>query len=72
MILENTIKKASELLKNHNIPSYELDAEIILSEIMKVKREFLISNNNFNISNNIIKKYNFAINRRINYISLND
>ena len=66
MILENTIKKASELLKNHNIPSYELDAEIILSEIMKVKREFLISNNNFNISNNIIKKYNFAINRRIN------
>ena len=42
MILENTIKKASELLKNHNIPSYELDAEIILSEIMKVKREFLM------------------------------
>ena len=66
MILENTIKKASQLLKSHNILSHELDAEIILSEIMKVKREFLISNNNLNISKNIIKKYNSAINRRIN------
>ena len=66
MILENTIKQASQLLRNHNITSYELDAEIILSDIMKVTREFLIVNNHVNISKNIIKKYNFAINRRIN------
>ena len=66
MILENTIKQASQLLKNHNITSYELDAEIILSNIMGVTREFLIVNNNLNISKNIIKKYNFSIKRRIN------
>ena len=66
MILENTIKQASQLLRNHNITSCELDAEIILSDIMKVTREFLIVNNHVNISKNIIKKYNFAINRRIN------
>ena len=65
MILENTIKQASQLLKNHNINSYELDAEIILSDIMKVTREFLIINNHLNISKNIIKKYNLAISRRV-------
>ena len=65
MILENTIKQASQLLKNHNIISCELDAEIILSDIMKVTREFLIINSHLKISENIIKKYNIAINRRI-------
>ena len=66
MILENSIKQASQFLKNHNISSYELDAEIILSNIMKVTREFLIVNNHLNISKSIIKKYNLAIRRRIN------
>lgn len=66
MILENSIKQASQFLKNHNIASYELDAEIILSNIMKVTREFLIVNNHLNISKNIIKKYNLSIKRRIN------
>ena len=66
MILDNAIKQASQLLKNNNIVSHELDAEIILSDIMSVTREFLIVNNNKNISKNIIKKYNQAIKRRIN------
>ena len=66
MILENSINQASQFLKNHNISSYELDAEIILSNIMKVTREFLIVNNHLNISKSIIKKYNLAIKRRIN------
>ena len=66
MILEHTIKQASQILKNNNIRSHELDAEIILSDIMEVTREFLIINNQLNISKNIIKKYNFAINRRVN------
>jgi len=65
-MLANTIKQASQLLKNHNIVSHELDAEIILSDIMGVTREFLIVNDNKNISKNTIKKYNHAINRRIN------
>ena len=55
MILENTIKQASQLLKNHNINSHELDAEIILSDIMGVTKEFLTVNNHINISKNIIK-----------------
>ena len=50
MNLENTIKKASQILKNHNIQSHELDAQIILSDIMKIKREYLITNNEIIIS----------------------
>jgi len=65
MILENTIKKASKLLKETNIRTHGLDAEIILSDIMGVSREFLIINNNINISKKIIKKYDIAINRRV-------
>jgi len=65
MILEHTIKKASQFLKKQNINSHELDAEIILSDIMGVNREFLITNDNVNISKKIIKKYDLAIKRRI-------
>ncbi len=66
MILENTIKQASQLLKNKNIISHELDAQIILSDIMGVKRDFFISNGHINLSNNTIKKFNQAIKKRIN------
>ena len=41
MILENTVKEASQLLKKNNISSYELDAQIILSNILGVTKEFL-------------------------------
>jgi release factor glutamine methyltransferase len=65
MNLDNTIKKASQILKNHNIHSHELDAQIILSNIMGVKRESLITNNEINISKKIMEKYDSAIKRRI-------
>jgi len=66
MILENTIKQASKLLKKNSIHSYELDAEIILSDLMGVTREFLITNSHLDISKNLTKKYKSAIKRRIN------
>tara|TARA_B100001123_G_C15183563_1_gene976331 strand:- start:466 stop:1326 length:861 start_codon:yes stop_codon:yes gene_type:complete len=66
MNLENTIKEASKKLKNNNINSHVLDAEIILADIMGLKRESLIINDKINISEDVIKKYNIAIKRRIN------
>ena len=45
MNLENTIKNASSMLRNNNIISHELDAQLILSDIMGVKREYLFVNN---------------------------
>ena len=66
MNLEEIIKKGSKELKKNKISSYGLDAEIILSDVMGVTKEFLITNNNINISDSIKKKFNYAINRRIN------
>ena len=65
MILEQTIKQASQILKNHNVHTYELDAQIILSDIMGVTREFLITNDYLTVSKRIKKKYDNAIKRRI-------
>ena len=64
MILEQTIKKASQILKDHNVQTYELDAQIILSDIMGVTREFLITNDYLTVSKRIKKKYDNAIKRR--------
>jgi len=66
MILENTIKQASQLLKNKNIISHELDVQVILSDIMGVTRDFFIANSHINVSINTIKKFKHAIKRRIN------
>jgi len=65
MNLENTVKKASQKLKDNNIISYLLDAEIILADILGVERESLITNNKANVSQKIVSKYNEAIQRRI-------
>ncbi len=65
MILEQAIKKASQILKNHNVQTYELDAQILLSDIMGVTREFLITNDYLTVSKRIKKKYDNAIKRRI-------
>ena len=65
MNLENTIKQASQILKEHKINSNELDAQVILASIMRVKKEYLIINSEKTISEKLIKKYHTAIERRI-------
>ena len=65
MNLEKTIKEASQILKNNKINSYDLDAHILLSDIMGVTKEFLIVNNHLSVSENVRLKYNNAIKRRI-------
>ena len=64
MIVENTIKQASQILKKQNINSHQLDAELLLSHVMGVTREFLVINNNSIISKKIGKKYEDVIKRR--------
>ena len=65
MILKDTIQKASLILKKNYIGTHLLDAEVILSNIMKVKREFLLLNEEIEISKEVIKKYNRALKRRL-------
>jgi len=64
MILEKTIKKGSDILKKNNISTHELDAEILLSNIMDVSRESFITNNKVHISENNIREFDKAIERR--------
>lgn len=59
------IRNASQILKKNDIDSHELDAQIILSDIMGIKREKFITNKEIYITKNIIKKYYAAIKRRI-------
>ena len=66
MILEHIVKKASHILKNHGINSYELDAELILSNIIGVNREVLITSSHIDVPKKVRSKYNQAIKRRIN------
>ena len=65
MNLENIIKNASKVLKSHNIHSHDLDAEVIISNIMGVKREYLITKNKIMVPKKIVRKYDIAIERRI-------
>ena len=64
MIIEKLINEASKTLKLNNIPSYELDAQVLLSEIMGIKKEYLIINSDRKVSKKINKKYCDAIKRR--------
>ena len=64
MTSEKVIEKASKILKSHNIHSHELDAQLILSDIMKVKREYFIINNKVPVSEKVKKQYDIAISRR--------
>ena len=66
MIIRNVINNASLLLKKNFIKSSFLDSELILSNIMKVEREFLLLNDNLSVSKKVIKKFNDAIKRRSN------
>ena len=57
MIIKTLVKDASKLLKNNMINSYMLDAEVILSSLLNVSKEYIQVNDNLDISDNIIKKY---------------
>ena len=50
MNLEKVINQASNILKKNNINSHELDAQIILSDILGVTKEFLLINDNLVLS----------------------
>jgi release factor glutamine methyltransferase len=64
MIVRNTINKGSLILKKNSINSNLLDAELILSNIMKVDRKYLLLNDNLHVSKENRKKYYHAIKRR--------
>ena len=65
MNLENLIKEGSKSLKEKNINSYMLDAELLLSDVMGKSKEFLLLNGDLNISKKKVEKYKKLIERRV-------
>ena len=65
MNLERIIKQGSNELSKNKIQSSLLDTELILSYVMGKNREFLLTNNNINISDDLKKNFIKAIRRRI-------
>jgi len=58
------INKGSNLLKDRNIPSHQLDSEILLSNILKKTREELLISLDQKISPKNVEKFNNLIKRR--------
>ena len=65
MFLEKKIQSATKILKDNNIASSRLDAEIIISDILGIERENLIISDQIYINDKTINKYDSAIYRRL-------
>ncbi len=66
MQIIDLINKGSEYLRNSNIKSYQLDSEILLSNVLKKKRENLIVDYSKEVSQESIKNFRELIMRRSN------
>ena len=60
----NLINKGSKFLKKQKIDSYQLDAEIILSNVMRIQREKILISLEQNIETKKIIEFNNLIRRR--------
>ena len=63
-ISSSALKNAEDILKKSQIPSWRLDAEILLSEVLRKDRSELIIRNNIKISNKKAFTFNRYIDRR--------
>ena len=50
MIIDNLINKGNEILKEEGILSYRIDSELLLSEIIKKDRAFILTNGDHIVS----------------------
>ena len=64
MISSSALKNAEDILKKSQIPSWRLDAEILLAEVLRKDRSELIIRNNIKISNKKAFTFNRYIDRR--------
>ena len=64
MISSSALKNAESILKKSQIPSWRLDAEILLAEVLRKDRSELMIRNNLKISNKKAFTFNRYIDRR--------
>ena len=68
--IESWLKKSAQKLRNAKIESSQLDAELILANVLKVERTFLHANPQKKLSKNIIFHANNFLNKRLKRIPL--
>ena len=65
MIINSLIKQGSKILKKQNIDSHQIDAELLLSKAIRKDRVFLLTNDEYKISQKETSDYlNFILRRK--------
>jgi release factor glutamine methyltransferase len=64
MIVSQLLVAGSKILKNNKIQTHKLDAELVLSNLLKKQRENLIINSTKKVSQNTVNNFNKLITRR--------
>jgi len=64
MNIQAALIQANQKLKRNNIFSYKLDSEILMSNVVKKERDYVILNLNKNLSNSQLISYRNLINER--------
>ena len=65
MLISELINKGSRFLKNNDISSYLIDAELILSKSLNISREKFLSLDDTKVEDKIILNFNKLIARRV-------
>ena len=65
MNIQTALKKGQLILRNKNIPSAQLDSEILMSKAISKDKKFIILNLNKEIKKKDLKYFEFLINERI-------
>ena len=64
MNIRTVLNQANKILNNSSNTSFKLDSEILLSEIIKKNRQYLILNSNEELKKENIRLFNYLIKRR--------
>ena len=64
MNIQTVLNQASRILNNSSNASFKLDSEILLSEVIKKSRQYLILNSNEELKKENVKLFNYLLKRR--------
>jgi len=64
MNIQTVLNQASKILNNSSNALFKLDSEILLSEVIKKNRQYLILNSNEELKKENIKLFNYLLKRR--------
>ena len=64
MNIQKAIDQAIQILKKNKIKTFQLDAEILMSQVIKKDRKYILLNSKKELSNKDLKDYKYLIDKR--------